>query len=194
MNNLKQAMATAVMIAIIGFTEPSFASYQDQITEQFASGAVFNGIATFDDNLLVPTSIYGTLTGYQLGTAGFVDNSVSETISYVFDSTFNYANTPLTAVNWWLDVSPADVQNGSVNNSILFSIDFSNPLAPVFTPDDNGINTVSSNADFLVSGTIQSLPESSTIALFGLGFLGLGSRFIGLKKMNWFCHKQLIIF
>ena len=173
MINIKQTFAVSSMVVSMAFSDLSYANFQDLISEEFASGATFTGIATFDDNLL-PISIDGTLTDYELGTFGFVNNAVSEAITWVNDPTYNFGSSPI-AVNWWLDVSPTDAQNGSVFNSLLFSIDFTNPLAPVFTNGDydNGVNTLSSNADFLVSGSIRAVPEPSTIALLGLGLLGI---------------------
>jgi hypothetical protein len=174
MNNIKWAMVAAITLTM-GVAKLGYAYPKELITEKFSSGAVFTGIASFDNNLQ-PVSIDGVLKGYEAGVAGFVNNSVSESISFVFDPTFNYGATPI-ASNWWLDVSAADILGGSVFNSILFTIDFTNPSAPVFTAADNGINTISDNADLLVSGTIQAVPEPATIALISVGVLGMAARF-----------------
>ena len=172
MNFKKLAVAAAFTLSF-GLVDSAQAGYIDVLSETFASGATFNGTVTFDDNL-VATAVSGSLTGYTLGTAGYVGGSASESISWVYDSTFDYSSAPL-ASNWLLDASSASF-DPTINNSLLFTIDFTNTSAPVFTSGafDNGINTLSSNADFLVSGTVTAVPVPSAIWLISSGFVGMG--------------------
>ncbi len=172
MNFKKLAVAAAFTLSL-GLVETAQADYIDALSENFASGATFTGTVTFDNNF-VATAVSGTLTGYSLGTAGYVGGSVSESISWVYDPTYDYATAPL-ASNWLLDASPATFDS-TVNNSLLFTIDFTNPSAPVFTSGayDNGINTLSSNADFLSFGTVTAVPVPAALWLFAGGFASLG--------------------
>jgi len=178
MNFKKLAVAAAFTLSL-GLVETAQADYIDALSETFASGATFNGTVTFDDGL-VATAVSGMLTGYALGTAGYVGGSVSESISWVYDPTYDYQPAPL-ASNWLLDASPATF-DATINNSLLFTIDFTNPSAPVFTNGqyDNGINTLSSNADFLVSGAVTAVPAPAAVWLFAGGFAG----------MSWFGRRK----
>ncbi|WP_347985954.1 hypothetical protein [Methylomonas sp. AM2-LC] len=166
--NFNIQAVTAALILSLGLVETVQANYIEALSETFESGATFNGIVTFDNNFDA-LAVSGTLSGYALGTAGYVGGSANESISWVFDPTFDYATAPL-ASNFLLDADPASY-DATINNSLVFTIDFTNASAPVFTSNafDNGINSGSSNWDALVSGTVTAVPEPALFWLFASG-------------------------
>ena len=173
------AVAAAVTLSI-GDVEVAQAAYIDAVSETFASGATFVGDVTFDDSFN-PIAVNGVLTGYSTSQTGPVylpggsvlDSSASETINWVDWSGNNYATAPVSQ-NRLDDADPATL----VSNSILFTIDFTNPLAPVFvSPTDltyNGVNTYSNVADALVSGTITPVASPAPLSLLAGGFAAMG--------------------
>jgi hypothetical protein len=149
---------------------PAHAVLEDVISETFKSGATFTGILKFDAATLAPISVDGVLTGYQANSYGYSGGTVEDHIQYVFDNTQNYAAAPF-ASNWLLDV-PANSFDASLNNILVFTINFTNPNHPVFDTSDgsNGINMLSPTYnDPLKSGSITAVPEPAALSIFALG-------------------------
>jgi hypothetical protein len=155
-----------MQLAAIG---PVQASFTETLQETFQSGASFSGTITFDSATFTATGVTGTLSGYQYGTTGFVGGSATDNINWVFDPTFNSSTLPLVSTIL-VDADPnspsAFGTPGGIYNSIFVTLDFSNPLAPVFTttPGDNSVNL-----------SDAPVPIPATLSLIALG--GLGMRF-----------------
>ena len=180
----KLAIAAALSLSM-GFIESAQADSIYALSETFQSGATFNGNVTFDVDFNA-IAVNGVLTGYSTSQTGpvyvaggsVIDSSVSESINWVDFVGYNYAAVPISQ-NRLDDADPS----GSVSNSLLFTIDFTNLAFPSFnTISDltyNGINTYSSAADTLVSGFIAQVPLPAAIWLFGsalAGFIGFSRR------------------
>ena len=173
---LKKLAVAAAFTLSMGLVGTAQADYIEALSETFASGATFTGTVTFDNNFVATAISGGVLTGYSLGTVGYVGGSASESINWIQDTTFNYSAAPL-ASNFLLDAASVPF-DPSINNSLLFTIDFTNTSAPVFySPLDvtyNGINSGSSISDALVSGTVNPVPVPAAVWLFASGFAGMG--------------------
>lgn len=180
----KLAIAAALSLSM-GFIESAQADSIYALSETFQSGATFNGNVTFDVDFNA-IAVNGVLTGYSTSQTGpvyvaggsVIDSSVSESINWVDYVGNNYAAAPLSQ-NRLDDADPS----GFVSNSLLFTIDFTDPAFPSFnTISDltyNGINTYSSAADALVSGSVAAVPLPAAIWLFGsalTGFIGFSRR------------------
>ncbi len=179
----KKLTIAAALSLSMGFIESAQADSIYALSETFQSGATFNGNVTFDVDFNA-IAVNGVLTGYSTSQTGpvyvaggsVIDSSVSESINWV-DFVGNYAAAPISQ-NRLDDADPS----GFVSNSILFTIDFTNPAFPSFnTISDltyNGINTYSSAADALVSGSVAAVPLPAAIWLFGSALAG----FIGFSR------------
>ncbi|MEI6333560.1 MAG: hypothetical protein WCS87_03305 [Methylococcaceae bacterium] len=179
----KLAIAAALSLSM-GFIESARADSIYALSETFESGATFNGNVTFDVDFNA-IAVNGVLTGYSTSQTGpvyvaggfVIDSSVSESINWVDYVGYNYAVAPISQ-NRLDDADPS----GLVSNSILFTIDFTNPASPSFnTISDlsyNGINTYSNTADPLVSGSVAQVPLPAAIWLFGWALAG----FIGFSR------------
>jgi hypothetical protein len=176
----KKLAITAALSLSLGFIESAQANSIYALSQTFESGATFNGNVTFDDNFNT-IAVSGILNGYQLNTIGYVGGTASEQINWVDWASYNYEILPISQ-NRLDDADPSD-PNSYVSNSILFSIDFTNPALPSFHMISdlgyNGINTYSDVADALVSGSVAAVPLPAAIWLFGsalAGFIGFSRR------------------
>jgi hypothetical protein len=187
--NFKKMAVVAAFTLSMGLFETAHADYMDALSETFASGATFNGIVTFDDGFNA-IAVNGVLTGYatsQYGPVllgnGSIDSSVSEAINWVDWPGNSYTAAPISESR----LDDADPSSGVVTNNLLFTIDFTNPLAPALvSPMDvtlNGINSYSGVADGLKAGLSWSLtpvPVPAAVWLFAGGIAGM--RLLGRRK------------
>jgi hypothetical protein len=190
----KLAVAAAFTMSL-GLVEAAQADYVESLNETFASGATFSGNVTFDSGFNA-IAVNGVLTGYsntQIGpvlAGGVIDTTVSDSINWVDYPGNSYPGIFAPLSQNRLDDGDPNVPL-AVSNSILFTIDFTDPANPIFvfvsplnTVNDelsyNGINTYTGVADALVSGSVAPVPVPAAVWLFAGGM----SILAGFRRRN----------
>jgi hypothetical protein len=170
------ALLVFLVISVLCITGQAEADVVESVTMNFQSGAEFSGSVSFATDYSSITSVSGTLTGYQYGTAGYVGTG-SDTIDAVLALNTNYSSGPPIYGNFLLD-GPSDGSNGF--NFIQFTYDYSNAPILIFADSGAGIFGTGNYIDYqdpLVSGQIGAVgavPELSTWFMLLIGFAGLG--------------------
>lgn len=157
---LKKTLSALALAA--AFINPASASAIYHVQETFASGATFDGQVTFNDSLDLVESVDGYLSGAAYG---------NDHIDWV----------------WWTGFSGVDgtgrfnfLMDGAQPSFVWFlsfAWDISNAANLTFSNVGQGNNV--SYTDAMVSGSITpvvDLPEPGSIALLGMGLLGLAAR------------------
>lgn len=168
----KFALFASTAVAIMFSAQLADAAVYEDVTMQFNSGAIFNGVVTFVDNLSSFYAVNGKLSGGGYGLGGGV-------FTWVLNNR-NMSNglDKFVYINYFLDGSST---NGYFN-FIQFSYDFSNPSKLIFSSGYANYGPMNANSvnymDGMLSGTITPVSVPGPMAGAGLpalfALLGFG--------------------
>lgn len=159
---IKSVFRSAAVLALLIASGMASASVYS-VTEHYASGGVFNGTLTFqDDGQLVSGT--GTLTG----------PTYNRSFGYIYPGspTYGYPQGPNQGYAWLVD-NANDI-------GILVDWNYANPMDLAFITSHDGIYSGptidAQNIDHAVSSefTRQDVPEPASLALVAAGLIGLG--------------------
>jgi hypothetical protein len=150
--NLMKKMGLGLFLAT-SFSMSASADVIQNVQEEFASGAVFNGNVTFTDSYDQVIGVDGYLTGATYG---------NDYINWIWNTGLNFSGGSQTGGNFLMDGTP-----GSYSHWISFTWDYSN--APNLTFSSVGYGNNVDYGDPATNGTISQVPEPASVALLGLG-------------------------
>jgi hypothetical protein len=165
------SIVSGAALAVLGASSAN-ASIILHIDETFASGATVVGTVTAADNYSAFTAVDATLSGGGYGT---------DHLNWIWDPSTNFNNNGGSVYGNFL-------MDGSISGGYTYfdtiSINYSNPSHPVFDTTGSTLSASGGNninySDAFVSGSISSVPETSTWLMMLAGFAGLG--FLGYRR------------
>lgn len=146
------------------FAPPAYADQVRGLNMTFQSGAVFTGNVSFTDDFTSVTGVNGTLYGYQYGSYGYTGTG-SDLISWVWFPGTNFSGDPVFGTFLMDGTSFTDYYN-----FISFTYNYNAAPNLIFAnvAYGNGVDYV----DPMVDGSINPVPEPSTLSLLVAGALG----------------------
>lgn len=185
-------IAAAIVTGLACMANAQAAGHVAHLTETFYSGAIFDGVVTFNDNFDTITAIDGMVTGGGSSSPGgldyndhitFIDSTasietgisraeVSGPANFVFMLfTWNYGTAPT------LTFSDAGIYNdgqGSIGNHG----NHGNHLQPIWAPNANYVDSATGGSITMLSPNVTPVPEPATYGMLfaGLGLLGFITR------------------
>lgn len=163
---MKKILTTCCVAALSLMSVSASANVVTTLKLDFVSGASYNGTVTFADNYLGMLSTDGTLSGGSYGSVHYSQtwwNSTSQTNPQSYDS------NPATYEDWLVGDN-----SDYIGLSWLYGQLGDAPVLTFINVDSYHSSVLSTDDRIVAGGFGNSVPEPSSIALFGLA-LGLAA-------------------